>query len=153
VRLHFSEVKPSLDIYPLGKVLWSMISGRDGFPYWEFDRPENNLQAIFPEDPGMPLVNSLLGKCIVREEKHCVSRAVDLVAEVDHLLEKLRRIDQRPENGGSWPCRMCGRGRYVKTLTIVSGYVEPGADRKPLRVFACDRCGHAELFDASNSPR
>jgi len=32
-RLDVAAINPSLDVYPLGKVLWSMISGRNGFPY------------------------------------------------------------------------------------------------------------------------
>ena len=32
-KLELSEIDQRLDIFPLAKVLWSMIAGRNGFPY------------------------------------------------------------------------------------------------------------------------
>jgi hypothetical protein len=32
----------------------------NGFPYWKFDRDENNLEKIFPDDPMMLRVDRLL---------------------------------------------------------------------------------------------
>jgi serine/threonine protein kinase len=74
-KLELSKISPALDIFPLAKVLWSMIAGQNGFPFWEYDRDENNLENLFPDDPAMPLVNSILAKCIVREEGQCDSSA------------------------------------------------------------------------------
>jgi serine/threonine protein kinase len=73
IQLALEKVSQALDIYPLAKVLWSLVAGRDGFPYWEYDADDNNLEKLFPEDPIMPLVNELLAKCVVRHEKDCRS--------------------------------------------------------------------------------
>ena len=147
-RLASDEVGPSLDIFPLGKVLWSMISGRNGFAYWEYDRDENNLAKLFPDDAALPLVNRLLGKCVVREEKDCSLTAEQLGTEVDALIHAVRRLrlGQKPGDGDEWPCRMCGQGRYVTTRVTVSGYIGNTSDRAPFRAVACNKCGHVELF-------
>ena len=86
-RLSLSQVQPALDVYPLGKVLWSMISGKNGFPFWEYDRDANNLEKMFPDDPNMPLVNTFLAKCIVREERDCLFSTVAMMhKELDELI-------------------------------------------------------------------
>lgn len=51
VRLQLSQIKPPLDIYPLGKVLWSMISGRNGFPYWEYKKKRQQSGEPLPKRP------------------------------------------------------------------------------------------------------
>jgi hypothetical protein len=145
-RLAIEDLTPSLDIFPLAKVLWSMISGRDGFPYWEFDRNENNLERIFPDDPMMPRLNRLLSKCIVREESECALSAAELLAEVDTLIKSARTAGQRPKDGGPWPCRMCRVGRYSETNLVMSAFVGNSSNRVPFKVHVCERCGHAEMF-------
>ena len=152
VRLALSEVNPKLDIYPLGKVLWSMISGRNGFPFWEFDRNENNLENAFPEEPSISIVNSLLAKCVVREEKECMASATQLLAEVDELIAKIKsRQGYRPDGARSWPCRVCGKGDYRNggLSYQVVGHRQGGPIQVQtihLDVNVCDHCGHAELF-------
>jgi serine/threonine protein kinase len=46
-RLEIEDINPTLDIYPLARVLWSMIAGRNGFSYWEYDRPEITSNGYF----------------------------------------------------------------------------------------------------------
>jgi len=160
VRLELSQVKAPLDIYPLGKVLWSMISGRNGFPFWEYEKADNNLEKLFPNDRSMSLVNSLLARCVVREEKDCLlSSAVNLRSAVDELIEQIitDRSGHRPGRAETWPCRMCGKGNYrpvsprmgsgpvLMLAQIIGGVVS--ADQ-PFSISVCDHCGHAELFKA-----
>jgi hypothetical protein len=145
-RLIIEEVTHSLDIFPLGKVLWSMIAGRNGFPYWELNRNDNNLEKIFPNDPFMPRVNRILSQCIVREESDCVLSARGLLVEVDRLIELAGSIGQRPEDGDPWPCRMCGRGRYSETTSMISAFIDNSSDRTHFRVYKCDHCAHVEAF-------
>ena len=145
-RLAMEDVSPSLDVFPLAKVLWSMISGREGFPYWEIDRDENNLEKLFPGDVLMPRINRLLAKCVVRDESACVLTARDLLNEIDRLIESGRSAGQKPEDGDPWPCRMCGRGHYSETKSVMMAFVGGTSNRVAFRVCACDRCGHAEMF-------
>lgn len=146
-RLALEAISPALDIYPLAKVLWSMISGRDGFPFWEYNRDENNLEKAFPYDPMMPRVNQLLSKCIGRDESECRLAAPALLAEVDGLIDQAQRIGQKPDDGGVWPCRMCGLGRYsIKDDLTMQAFVRNTGYNTQIRLFVCDHCGHAEMF-------
>jgi serine/threonine protein kinase len=161
VRLEFGQVRPTLDVYPLGKVLWSMISGRNGFPFWEFERDENNLKRIFPDDPIMPLVNELFDKCIVREEQACIPTAEKLLSEVDGLVREIKgRRGYRPDGAGTWPCKVCGKGLYHPARTdkdtpahltgrpVLLAQVQGGHvnNKRPFAIYVCDHCNHAELF-------
>lgn len=146
-RLAIEEITPALDIFPLAKVLWAMISGRDGFPLWECDRDENNLEKIFPHDAVMHLVNSLLKKCIVREEKDCKLSAKELLAEVDGLIESSAFRPVGKPDQGPWLCRMCGRGHYSQfgaTNPLVSRL--SSTMQREFTISVCDKCGHTETF-------
>jgi len=35
-----ADVNPTFDLFPLGKLLWSMISGQHELPYWYWEEPE-----------------------------------------------------------------------------------------------------------------
>lgn len=107
----------------------------------------------------MLLVNGLLAQCVVREEKDCLASATDLRSAVDGLIEQVTAYDagRRPDGAETWPCRMCGKGKYypplprsgsgtVLMLAQVTG--SAASDRQPFSVFVCNHCGHAELFKA-----
>ena len=158
-RLAIDQVSPSLDIFPLAKVLWSMISGRNGFPFWEWNRDENNLETMFPDSTIMPLINrNIISRCIVREEKDCSIRfAPALLQEIDTLIDQGRCVAQRIDGENTWPCRICGRGRYHPASAPIGTRFGPPAvsaqfsggtvsDRESFSISVCDHCGHAELF-------
>lgn len=162
-RLNLGQVQPALDIYPLAKVLWSMISGQNGFPFWEYNREENDLEKMFPHDPIMPLVNTVLAKCLVREERDCLPNAQKFQSEVDALINQIdARRGPRPDNAMTWPCRMCGKGTYrpatrssgmaahLRRQPLILAQISGGSvtDQLPFAIFVCDQCGHAELFKA-----
>ncbi len=89
-RLELDRVGPQLDLYALGKVLWSMIAGRDGFGFWEYQTDENNLELLFPGDENMHLVNQLLSSCIVRRPESCLPTAKALKEAVDATIHQIR---------------------------------------------------------------
>lgn len=158
VRLELSQVKAPLDIYPLAKVLWSMIAGRNGFPFWEYEKEVNNLERLFPNDQTMSAVNGLLARCVVREEKDCLASAINLRSAVDGLIEEIddARSGRRPDGAEAWPCRLCGKGKYHPASSSSSGALVMSAqisgrganEHQPFSVSVCDHCGHAELFMA-----
>jgi serine/threonine protein kinase len=152
-RLELSKISPALDIFPLAKVLWSMIAGQNGFAFWEYDHDENNLEKLFPNDPTMHLVNSqILSKCIVRNEKDCDGSASSLLSMVETLISHIKLSRGfRVAGASTWPCRVCGMGNYRS-----GGYAHrlrahrqggpPQEQELVLNVYVCDHCGHAELF-------
>ncbi|MGO9338813.1 MAG: protein kinase domain-containing protein [Terracidiphilus sp.] len=152
-RLELGRISPALDIFPLAKVLWSMIAGKNGFPYWEYERAENNLERLFPNDPVMPLVNKrVFSKRIVRDENKCDGSAASLLADVQELIPHLKiGLGYKPEGASAWSCSVCGRGTYQATgmKHQLKGHRPGGpAAEQEIVLFAyiCDYCGHAELF-------
>jgi serine/threonine protein kinase len=152
-KLELSKISPALDIFPLTKVLWSMISGQNGFAFWEYDLDENNLEKLFPDDPIMALVNDrIFSKRIVRHEKECDSSAQNLRAQVEGLINYAKDIRGFRRDGVEvWPCKICGKGKYKNSgpRYQIKGYREGGPillQNQSFYVSVCDHCGHAELF-------
>jgi serine/threonine protein kinase len=152
-RLDIDNINHTLDIFPLTKVLWSMIAGQNGFPYWELQRDENNLERLFPKDPLMSLVNKrLLSDRIVREEKDCSGSAQTFLTDVDALIAQLKMSPgYKPDGAGAWLCSVCRKGSYhtIGPKHQIKGFREGGPlqdQNISLYVFLCDHCGHAELF-------
>lgn len=156
-RLALAEVNPTLDIFPLGKVLWCMISGRPGLEFWYYDRPAkgnrpaNNLEHLFVNDPAMRVVNEILGKSVVEDEDQCLKSAHELLALVDDAIRRIKRSGQKPENNDEpWRCLVCGTGHYSKDpihgIIHLSG--PSGRNVEPISVglYVCDKCGHLQAF-------
>jgi hypothetical protein len=160
VRLELRQVKAPLDIYPLGKVLWSMISGRNGFPFWEYEEDANNLERTFRTIRPCPSLTASWRNVWCEKEKDCsLSFAQELRSAVDDVIAQIDTLrGYRPDGAQSWPCRVCGRGNYQNggQSHEVKGYREDGPwDLKniTLEVYVCDYCGHAELFGKYPSKR
>lgn len=153
-RLTFSEIDPGLDIFPLAKVLWSMIAGVNGFSYWEYQSEENNLEKIFPDDPIMPMVNErIFSKRIVRHAQECDSSAKSLREQVQELIREIKASrGYKSDAANIVRCRVCGRGNYQLNTSLnhqLRGFRQGGpvsSQEIVLNVCVCDHCGHAELF-------
>lgn len=157
-RISLDKIDPTLDIYPLGKLLWCMISGEDMLPREEFEDHECNLAVLFLDAPReMGMVNELLKKCVVARRENCLPNVNDLLSEVEDLERRLS--GGREGSIQSWPCRQCRMGMYEPQRTAA----EPNRASVPLvlqtyqrgfgvdsqhhiSVYACNHCGHVELF-------
>lgn len=156
-RFELEEMNPTLDIFPLGKVLWCMVSGRHQLPYWDWDRsaegsiPAYNLEHLFPDDPTMPVINSLLAKCVVREKANCIKTAAELLAQVDKAITQIRGLGLKSEDAAPWLCMVCKKGYYRKEQSLVWRgeffVASTGGNATTMtEVYFCDRCGHMEAF-------
>jgi serine/threonine protein kinase len=153
-RVELTKISPALDIFPMAKVLWSMIAGRNGFPFWEYTRDENNLERLFPDNPIMALVNDrILSTRIVREAGECDGSAETLREQVEGLINYIKDLRGfRPDSVDVWPCKVCGRGKYRRggpPKYQIRGFREGGPEsEREQRFYAsiCDHCGHAEFF-------
>jgi len=144
------EVNGRLDVYPLGKVLWSMVAGKNGFMREDWNRPENDLGKVFPDNPSMRLINGILERSVVREEKDCIKSAVDLLPLVEDAVAQLRKGAEKPDQG-PWPCRVCGKGEYRPVKRLQSNQAIDEANSTTawidLRLYVCDQCKHVQIFD------
>jgi len=151
------EVAPNFDVYMLGKLLWCMVSGRARLPR-EFHRwAEHDLEKQFPGDKYMPVINSILDKCLVDRPEACLPSADALLKIID---ENLNTIDHgvplRNAIGEPiLPCRVCGKGFYQVHLPDIRLNEVVGADNRRLspihlRVLVCSVCTHYAFFAAGN---
>jgi serine/threonine protein kinase len=147
------NVKPSFDIYMLGKLLWCMVSGKLRLPREYHRRDAYNLSKLFPNERRMHAINSLLDKCVVEQESACIQSATEFLTQIDDTLTMLDRglvINEKGEL--SLPCLVCGKGIYTEETT--GGRVDlqrHDNQHMPLppifvRLFCCNVCTHRAFF-------
>ncbi len=140
-----ADVQPTYDVFSLAKVLWAMVSGRPKFSLWYFDRPENDLRAMFPDEPAIHYVHEILRKCVVESEDEMeLQHAGAFLDEVDSAIQALSNGCQLPGWERRMRCRFCGMGTYEKISDhAIAGILQTTHDRN---YFACGHCGHVQLF-------
>jgi serine/threonine protein kinase len=88
--IRVDDVTPTFDVFPLGKLLWVMISGRRILPPYRTHASNGfKLEEMFPGQPGMEQINSILDKCIVMEETDCLPSAEPLKQMVESAIQAL----------------------------------------------------------------
>lgn len=148
--LRIEEVKPTFDVFALGKLLWYMLSGKSILRLWYFDRPQFNVEELFPHSQHVKFANPLFSKCIVEEEKDCLP---DAKALLDHIDTVLNIIDSNAEliaNDIKRYCKVCGIGEYNIIVdgdpTASRNFGIPSAGSRRMKIFTCSHCGHVQLF-------
>ena len=151
--MRIEEIRPSFDVFSLGKVLWSLISGKKVLQLWYFDRPQFDVEKQFPDAPHISLVRSIFEKSIVENETGCLESAAQLLAEVDRVISQIQRGGTRLRDNIVRHCGVCGIGQYELTTTgagaeraLVTEFgLEPKGDHS-FRIYCCGHCGHVQLF-------
>ena len=142
------NIRPSFDVYMLGKVLWCMITGRLKLHREDFLDPRLNVTAMFPHDPNMYMINTILEKCVVAREQDCLGSAQDLWLVAGKFLEILEQGGQLLQPEVPRPCLVCGNGFYSLqkegSLQLWTRSNESGP--VPVRLFSCNSCGHIQVF-------
>jgi serine/threonine protein kinase len=147
------DVRPTTDIYMLGKLLWSLVDGRIRLPYQYQKDPQFDLTVTFQGDPHMHFINQLLDRSVVEYEKDCTLTAGEMLMFADKMIQVAERGGQILRKDVPRPCRICGDGYYIPGTTV-PGY-DPiglttwvGGRQTPLSVypFICSYCGHLEFF-------
>lgn len=164
VEGRLGEVHTNFDVYMLGKLLWCMVSGRLRLQREWFERPENNLTALFKDDPSMYMINDILKLCVVENAEQSQTSASSLAVIVFTYIRMLERGGQLLHKGIVRPCHACGHGHYQN-----SGYASTipqipkdspvglrlwvGSNSPTLQVypFVCDSCGNVQFFTRAAS--
>jgi len=150
VGMRIENVKPSFDVFSLGKVLWSMIAGRAMLPFWYFDREDYNLAIMFRGVPYIRLINLILRKCVVEHETDCWNHAAFFLEAIDKALFIIETGGDIVGPGVTRLCKVCSVGTYQihadsdPTEVRNLGFTPSG--NRGYRVFICDYCGHVQLF-------
>lgn len=148
--IRIDDIKPSFDVFSLGKLLWSMISGEPFLNLWYFERNRLNLEEKFPNDKSMRLVNMLLKKCVVEEEKNCLPDATVVLSEVDSFLSKIESDIDLLDPNIERICKVCAVGKYKlivdRNPTGMRNFgIEPVGVHS-MKIFRCNNCGNVQLF-------
>jgi serine/threonine protein kinase len=136
------EIKPTFDVFSVGKVVWAMISGEPACPLWYVREDEFNLMRRFPKNEEMVWINELLTQSVVEHEKDMqITDGAALLTEIDATIYRIMMNAVRPQDAGAVnrTCRLCFIGTYKIENT---GYTGSIGDR----CLRCDQCGHLEFF-------
>jgi serine/threonine protein kinase len=150
MSMRVEEVRPSFDVFSLGKLLWSMLSGQPRLQLWYHHEEKFELERMFPDMPEMRWARKILDVCVVEKEERCLADAGYLLQTIDSLLPAIRRHCQVVEEGVERACRVCGLGRYhyvvnENTTAAQKFGIQPTGTNK-YKIFSCNYCGHVEWF-------
>lgn len=152
-HMRIEDVRPSFDVFSLGKTIWSMVSDKPILRLWYHRQDEFNLERMFPNRPEMVFLNGLLDKCIVEHEKDCLPNASWLLAKIDDLRRALR-LGADPVGDFVRPCRVCGFGEYEllvdKDHRTTGNFGLNPAGGAAFKIFTCNYCGHVQFFFCEN---
>lgn len=159
------DVKPSFDVFCLGKVLWAMLSGMEMLPFWYYFKPSFDLETLFPGVAAMKLVNErILAASIVEDEHQCLTNAGVMLDRVDEVLDTVQR--DRQQVGPEMRCQFCPNGRYTflyekvgEPLRVLLLPPRPKDDNPLLdqqitnsrnsisvHAYRCNACGNVAMF-------
>jgi hypothetical protein len=153
------DLKPTFDVFSLGKVLWAMVSGQPKLLAHYFSDPdyaEYDVEKIHPDSSHMRLANKLFAKCIVEREKDCLADAQTLLEEVDHALRIVEAGSDILGKEVQRPCTVCGRGKYELTadaddrMGSLDQFGLGKSQAGSFRVYVCNECGHVDTFFFKN---
>ena len=143
MRMRIEDIKPTFDVFSLGKLLWAMVSDTPILQLWYFDKPHFNLEKKFPSTPSIRLANQLFKKCIVENEEDCLKNAMALLREVDNVLSI---IDMNADVIGdrvTRTCKVCGIGRYRlvvnQDVTQTRNFGLSPRGESSFKIFICNR--------------
>ena len=148
--MRVEKIGPTFDIFCLGKLLWSMISGKPILRLWYWQKEEFNVEKIFPKNPKIKWTRKIFEQCIVEDEKDCLKTADDLLEIVDTFIYLIQRNADIVEDGLERRCKVCGLGeyKYVVNENGTDAYnfgIRPTGN-KTFKIFACDHCGNVQMF-------
>jgi serine/threonine protein kinase len=141
--IKIDDVRASFDVFGLGKLLWSMISGRHFLRLWYHRGAEFDIERMTPEIPNARWASRIFDLCIVENEDRCLKNATELLSVVDETIDALHHGAQTLSRDRAHRCRVCGLGAYSPMM-----FVPP----KPREVtFCCNHCGHTQVFTAMDT--
>jgi len=154
--MRIDEVRPTFDVFSLGKVIWSMTSGRRVLRLWYFKDDEFNVEKMFQDSPGMNFANQLFDKCIVEREKNCLPDAGALLQEIDRTVGLIECDVDHIDLTVKRRCKVCGEYNLVadEDLLKIRSFGFNLVGNRTMKIFTCSNCGNVQLFsyDKETSP-
>jgi serine/threonine protein kinase len=152
--IRIEEIRPTFDVFSLGKVLWAMLSTSPVLQLWYHQRDAFNLEKMFPGVPAMNSINVLLHKCIVELEEDCLKDASLLLSEMDQLIQQIELNADLIHPASAMRCKMCGKGKYEiiadRNPTDLYNFGIQVVGSSTFKVYSCSNCGNVQLFHFGN---
>ncbi len=152
--MRIDDVRPSMDVYSLGKVLWSMVSGKPRLVREGWDEELNDVTRMFPDDPHVSWINWILTECVRDEEKHVLKDASELLTLTDRAIRAVSIGGQvTTDTNVAQLCSACGIGklRFVESPAKLEFHWEPKGyassyQKVMFKVARCDHCRNIMMF-------
>jgi len=152
--MRIEDIRPSFDIFCLGKLLWAMLSGRTFLRLWYKHEDDFELEKMLPNEESIRWARPILDNCIVEKESDCLQTANELLALVDEVLPAVKRHAQVVGEGISRRCEVCGLGVYSclanEDISDLRNFGLNPTGSQTFKVFSCSRCGHVQMFHIAN---
>jgi serine/threonine protein kinase len=147
------EVRETADVYAIGAVLYSLLTGR---PPFQADNPLDTLLQVLERDPipprqfnsKVPLdLETLCLKCLEKDRRKRYATATEVADELGRMMrgEPKHRRTGRPGNRRH-DCDLGGFGRIGDSVSERSGQTswrEPAAGRREDEIGGCGDQGQA----------
>jgi serine/threonine protein kinase len=141
------NVKPTADVYCLGKLLYWLLVGKGGragrVAREDFERGGRNLVTMFKDDR-YEHFNILLRRMITENPSERFKDANEVLNLSQHAIE-LFMSNYQPINRAPSRCTYCGQGRYEQK-DEGRGTSTEHALMSTWYFYICDLCGHTLLF-------
>ncbi|MGD0552771.1 MAG: protein kinase family protein [Sedimentisphaerales bacterium] len=148
--MRIEGIKPTFDVFCLGKILWAMTSGRPVLRLWYFRDDEFDVEQIFPQSSTIKFANPLFERCIVEREKSCLPDAGALLNEIDKTISVIEHGAEHLDLAVNRKCKVCGRGDYAliadEDFTQTHNFGLNPAGNRVMKIFTCTQCGNVQLF-------
>jgi serine/threonine protein kinase len=147
--MRIDKVNATFDVFGLGKLLWSMVSGKEIMQLWYYNDSKFNLEELFPNSDNMRFANRLFSKCIVEKENDCLKNATDLLEEIDKTISLVERHADPIGKNIKRRCKVCGEGIYnlvVNDHTQAMNYGIISAGNRNWKIYECSNCGNVQWF-------
>ena len=155
--ISIKDIKPNFDVFCLGKLLWFMLSKTPILQLWYFNKTNFNLEKMFPDKPEMKWANTLFEKCIVEEEKDCLSDASELLKEVNEILTAVNYHADVIGDEDVRRCKVCGIGNYKlivnNNINGIQNFGLKPAGTRSFKIFACTYCGNVQFFTSEEGKK
>ena len=148
--LRLTDVRPTFDVFSLGKVLWAMIAGKPILQLWYHREPQFNLEEMFPDNESISFVQKILDKTVVEKPTDCLTNATELLTSVDWAIEALTMKFRVVDGDLIRKCLVCGKGNYQQLVdhdvTDQRNFGLEVYGKPKFRIFVCDSCGHSQTL-------
>ena len=147
--IRVEDIPAAFDVYSLGKVLWSMVSGRPILQREWWDRAPNNLRSIVPNDWRIPWIETILRQTVKENQEDILEDAGELLALIDDALRSVAKGGEPLDSPGT--CSKCGGGRLLRKRTEKIRVEQKKANitgNPPMTVELkiCETCGNVQWF-------